>query len=93
MHDEFFFSLSISSMHEDICAVSKQIYNHKTSLWTNAMRVLPPTSVWPPKSTDRVTESQRQVRRRMQREQMKKVAANSSQRELYVRNWNKKDDF
>ena len=62
------------------------------SLWTNAMRVLPSTSALPPRSTDRVTESQRKVRRRMQREHMKKIATNSCPRDINVRNWNKKED-
>jgi len=64
------------------------------SLWTNAMRVLPSKTTLPPRSTDRVTESQHKVRRRMQREHLKKIAANSSlrSREINVRNWNKKED-
>ena len=64
----------------------------ENSLWTNAMRVLPPSSTLPPKSTDRITESQRKVRRRMQREQMRKLVTNPSQKDINIRNWNKKED-
>jgi hypothetical protein len=71
---------------------NSDVQNFAKSLWTNSVRAHLPSSAVPTRSTDRVTESQRQVRRRMQRAQIRKMATDSSQREIHVRNWNRKDD-
>ena len=87
-----FYEEETSSVENDPAPDEIETQDLAKSLWTNAMRVLPSTSALPPRSTDRVTESQRKVRRRMQREHMKKIATNPCPRDINVRNWNKKED-
>ena len=89
----YFSEVKTSTMESD--QVSDEIHSQDItkSLWTNPMRVLPSKTTLPPRSTDRVTESQRKVRRKMQQELTKKHAVSSGSREkINIRNWNKKED-